>query len=281
MQKFGLIGYPLVHSYSPQIHKLIYKLNNIEASYSLLELAPEKLNQNPLKNIDKDYCGINITIPYKTVIMQFLDEIDSQANQIGAVNTIKKVDNKWVGYNTDVDGFCYPIKDHYSKINRCLIIGTGGAAKAVVYAVLKYILPQNLVILGRNIDKTNELKNEYTATSESILIETNSISKIKNYLNGADLIVNTTSVGMHPKINNSILPESFSLKQKAIVYDIIYNPVETNFLKRAKEISPNCTTINGIQMLIAQAVKAVEIWTGKTISVENTIKALDESGISL
>ena len=281
MQKFGLIGYPVSHSFSPKIHELIYELNDIDASYSLFEIMPDKFNQNPLNDIPDDYCGFNVTIPYKTDIIQFLDVIDEEAKKIDAVNTIKKIDNKWFGYNTDVHGFCYPIRDYYKNINTALVMGTGGAAKAVIYAILKYIKPQKIVVLGRNVDKAEQLNDKYKDASESILIETNNSSNIKNYISSADLIVNTTSVGMHPNINESILPKSFSMKGQAIVYDLIYNPLETNFIKKAKEICTSCITINGMQMLIAQAVKSIEIWTGKEISVENTITALNKSNLLL
>lgn len=281
MQKFGLIGYPLSHSFSPGIHKLIYEINTINASYSLLEISQDKFNKNALKDISGDYCGYNVTIPYKTKIIEYIDEMSEEAEQIGAVNTIKKVDNKLIGYNTDVKGFCYPITNIYQNIDTCLLIGTGGAARAVIYAILTYVKPKKLIILGRDNYKTDELKNKYKIISKDILVESDNISNIVNYLNDGDLIINSTSVGMHPNTGDSILPESFSLKEQAFLYDLIYNPLETTFLKKAKELNPGCTTINGIQMLIAQAVKSIEIWTGKEISTENAINTLKISNLLL
>jgi shikimate dehydrogenase len=281
MLKFGLIGYPLTHSFSPRIHKLIYELNTINASYFLIEISLKNFNKNLLNEIFDDFHGFNITIPYKTKIIKYLDELSEEAENIGAVNTIKKINNKWIGFNTDAEGFIFPIKNIYQNIDTCLLIGTGGAARAVIYAILTYVKPKILIILGRDVHKTDELKNKYKNTSKKIHIESDNISNINNYLNKVDLIVNSTSVGMHPNINNSILPESFIIKDNAIAYDIIYNPLETIFLKKVKEICPGCITINGIQMLIAQAVRSIEIWTGKVISTKNIINTLNKSEILL
>jgi len=277
MHKFGLIGYPLSHSYSPKIHKLIYKLNDIDALYSLNEITSKSIKTNPLKNISKDHSGFNVTIPYKTEIIKYLDDISEEAKQIGAVNTLKKLNNKWFGFNTDIEGFLYPIQDSFHNVKTGLVIGTGGAAKAIVYAVLNYIQPHQLIILGRTKEKSEFIRDKFKIRFTSIEIVPDIISNIYKYLNRAELIVNATSIGMHPKVNDSVLPDSFVLKKKAIVYDLVYNPLETRFLKKAKEIYPTCTTINGIQMLIAQAVKSIEIWTGKKISIENTINALNKS----
>jgi len=122
---------------------------------------------------------------------------------------------------------------------------------------------------------------EYKAINKFVEIKYNIIERIKNDLINSDLIINATPVGMHPNFKDSLLPNSFSLKEDTIVYDLVYNPMETKLLKQAKENCPECITINGWQMLVVQAVRSIEIWTGKTISTENTINALDISKLTL
>jgi len=281
MQKFGLIGCPLGHSFSPTIHKLIYKLNGIEAMYNLKEITWHDFNKNLLKNIYEEFTGFNVTIPYKSEIIKYLDRVDEEAKNIGAVNTIKKIENNWIGFNTDVEGFLYPLKDYLQNTDVCIVLGTGGGAKAVVYAVLKYIKPKQLIVCGRTLKKAEEFMHEYKAINKFVEIKYNIIERIKNDLINSDLIINATPVGMHPNFKDSLLPNSFSLKEDTIVYDLVYNPMETKLLKQAKENCPECITINGWQMLVVQAVRSIEIWTGKTISTENTINALDISKLTL
>jgi len=279
MYNFGLIGYPLGHSFSPKIHKIIYDLNGIDATYLLIEINPEELNGDTLENISKEFDGINVTIPHKTEIIKYLDELSDEAKRIGAVNTLKKINNKWIGYNTDVYGLLYPLEKYFQKINTCLVLGSGGAAKAAIFGILKRIKPKQLTLLSRSRKKSELLKQTYKEINSLSKIYTDDVTNINEYLNSMDLIVNATSVGMYPNINESIITKSFDLKKNAIVYDLIYNPLETKLLKQVKETSPDCITINGLPMLVAQAVKAVEIWTGKTISVENTINVLDISNM--
>jgi len=131
MQKFGVIGYPLTHSLSPQIHNFAFRKLNIEAEYEKIEIEPDNFAESINHLRDRAYSGLNITIPYKLKIMSFLDEIDSDAKAVGAVNTIVKKGNKWIGYNTDVDGFRSPILDLKDRITDCLILGAGGAARAI------------------------------------------------------------------------------------------------------------------------------------------------------
>lgn len=277
MKKFGLIGFPLGHSFSPRIHNKIYEMNNIEASYSMLEIDPARMQRNTFEELTKDFDGLNITIPFKSEILQYLNVINDEVQQIGAANCIKKVQNKWSGFNTDIYGFLYPLSRYIGNIKSCLVVGTGGAAKAVIYAILKHVKPKQLIIAGRMQEKADIIKNTSKKINESIEIITDNINAVNNNLLSMDMVVNATSIGMYPNINESILHERFKLKEGAIVYDLIYNPMETRLLQQAKLNNPGCVAINGLEMLIAQAVKAVELWTEKTISVKTTIEALDIS----
>ena len=278
MKKFGLIGYPLSHSFSPAIHKKIYELNKIDASYSLIEISSKNFS-NPLHTISEDFEGLNITIPYKTRIMDFLDNISEEAKKVGAVNTIKKIKGKWIGFNTDVEGFLFPISDLYSRINSSLVIGTGGAARAVVFALLEYVQPQQLILIGRSNEKLNQLKSSFNNKKYKTQITKDLSKNLEDYLNVSDLIVNASSVGMHPNVTDSVLPAEFNTIESVIAYDLVYNPQQTKFLEQIAKKSPDNILINGIEMLIAQAVKAVEIWTDTQIPFENTITEIKKSNL--
>ena len=169
------------------------------------------------------------------------------------------------------------MEKHISRIKTCLVIGTGGAAKAAIYAILKKIIPDELYVLGRSFEKAEFLKLKYKDTNSKTKVYNENLNKINTYLGKVDLIVNATSLGMHPNINESIYPENIELKNNSIVYDLIYNPLETKLLKQVRANNTECIAINGLPMLVAQAVKSVEIWTGKSISIKNTINALDIS----
>ena len=136
-------------------------------------------------------------------------------------------------------------------------------------------------LCGRTLEKAEQIKDAYKEFNKLVEIRLDINANINIYLKSADLIVNATSVGMLPKVKDSLLPNSFSLRKQAIVYDLVYNPLESTLLRHVKKNCPDCITINGLNMLIAQAVKAVEIWTGKTISIENIINALDKSNLLL
>ena len=244
MNKYGLIGYPLGQSFSKKFFSNKFKKENINAEYINFEID----NINKFPNIIKDnknIIGLNVTIPYKEQVIPFIDELDTEAEKIGAINTIRVIKNNnkiyTKGYNTDVYGFEESLKP-FLKIHhtKALILGTGGASKAVKYVLNKLDIEFKIVsrtktdsILSYN-DITNELLSEYT------------------------LIVNSTPLGMFPKINEYPTLPYNNITDKHLFFDLIYNPTETIFLKKAKD--KNATIINGEEMLIKQAQKAWKIW---------------------
>lgn len=244
MKQYGLIGYPLSHSFSKKYFTNKFKRENITGcSYELFEieninLFPEILKENP------NLKGLNITIPYKESVLNFLTDIDANAKAIGAVNTIK-ISNELKqikGYNTDYYGFRKSLKP-FLDINheRALILGTGGASKTVKYVLNE--LNINCLLVSRNPKNENEIA--YDDINEYV---------IKHH----QLIINTTPVGMFPNIENYPLLDYKNLTPKHLLYDLIYNPIETEFLKNGKE--KGCITLNGMGMLKLQAEKSWEIW---------------------
>jgi shikimate dehydrogenase len=267
MQKFGVIGYPLTHSLSPQIHNFAFQKLNIDAQYEKLEIAPENFKEsvNELKNAG--YSGLNITIPYKLKIMSFLDEIDSDAKTIGAVNTIIRKENKWIGYNTDVHGFLSPLVGLKNRIFHCLVLGTGGAARAVIYTLAKYLEPQLITIAGRNPEKASTLSSEFGSLFNKIRFDYKSLAEAETLTSGFNLVVNTTPLGTYPDSDQTPLPGKIKLSEQTIVYDLVYNPMDTKFLKNARRAGKNIILIYGMEMLLQQAARAFKLWTSQDMPV--------------
>ncbi len=259
LRKYGIIGFPLEHSFSPLIHNRAFAEYNIPGHYEKIEIPPEQfeLKINALKK--EDWAGFNVTIPFKTAILPYLDEIDQRALQIGAVNTIRVSDNgKWIGYNTDYKGFLKPLNEYKDSTKTCLVLGAGGAARAVCVALATEIKAQQLTIANRTEEKAQKLAQQI-APFTSAKIHSCTLNNI--LVNRFDCIVNTTSVGMGAQVNQNILNVRAFAHSKTIVYDLIYNPAETLFLKIAR--LANLQTINGLPMLVYQAEEAFKIWTGR------------------
>ena len=248
MEKYGLLGEKLGHSYSKEIHEIFFELTGKSASYKMIERQIDEIAQLMEEIKSGKFNGINVTIPYKVEVIKYLDEVSKIAKQIGAVNTITCKDGKLIGDNSDYFGFLKTLQqnDINVKEGKILMLGTGGAAKAV-YNVL--------------IDEG--AKNIYLATiSENDSFETRKgdrlihYSEIRNVRN-VNLIVNCTPVGMYPAVNMTPLEEVNMINTDCVV-DIIYNPEETVLMKKYKE--RNIKAVNGLTMLIFQAIKSEEIW---------------------
>jgi shikimate dehydrogenase len=247
---YGLIGYPLTHSFSKKHFTEKFEKENItDCEYNLYSLStihqlPQMLKDNP------QIKGLNVTIPYKESVMPFLNELDPIAKAIGAVNCIK-VDQgsndqvKLIGYNTDVFGFRQSIKPFLEKRHeRALILGTGGASKAVAY-VLKEI--------GLDCYFITRHKTHSSGPNTFLYDELN-----EYMLNAIKLVVNTTPVGMFPNVKEAPAIPYDLITPSHLLYDLVYNPAETEFLRRGKE--KGAETINGLSMLQQQAEEAWRIW---------------------
>jgi shikimate dehydrogenase len=240
----GLIGYPLTHSFSPQWYQKKFDELGIEGSYRLFPIQsiaefPGIIRRNPLLS------GINVTIPYKEQIIPFLDALDPSAAEVGAVNTItvERSGDRIItrGYNTDVDGFGTSLTGLLSDDIRALILGTGGASRAVAYCLKSKNIPY-LFVSRYNI---NNQTVKYSDLNEYIIISHR-------------LIINTTPLGMFPDCDFSPpIPYQF-LTREHILYDLIYNPAVTQFSARGKAMG--CVTVNGLQMLYNQAESAFRIF---------------------
>ncbi len=247
---YGLLGESLKHSISPEIHNSLFNHYNLKENYALFEIKPDYLSRFMVASEKYDLKGLNVTIPYKIDVMQYLDKVDDDAKAIGSINTIKIANGKKTGFNTDYYGFAKLLEVNKISVDNktVAILGSGGSCKTV-----KYYCEQNsakkIYIVSRN--KQGEG-----------FINYNDLKTIE-----FDILVNTTPVGMYPNIDDMPVEDGV-LKQKHQVIDLIYNPKTTRLLETANKVG--CTSaINGELMLYYQALKAQEIWGLCKCSEEN------------
>ena len=255
---FGLLGHPIEHSMSPVMHKTAYEQSNMNATYVAFDVAPENL-ENAVNGIRAlNIQGCNVTIPHKVEVMKYLDEIDEEARQIGAVNTISNENGHLKGYNTDGRGYIQSLLNVVADFSgkTILIIGAGGAARAVVAALLTH-QPLQIVIANRTLEKADTLAQLFQSNTTTVIASTiaNAAAKLEQY----SIVINTTSVGMSPHVED--MPISLErLSPNAVVSDLIYNPLETRLLKEAKK--RNAQVLNGVGMFVHQGALSIEHWTG-------------------
>lgn len=244
MRTFGLIGQHLQHSFSPAYFAHKFEQEAIlDCVYKLFPLAQIE-DFRLLLQKDLNLAGLNVTIPYKQAIIPFLDDLSPQALEIGAVNTIQFVKGKLIGHNTDVYGFQTSLEQALSPVHlhsKALILGTGGASKAVAYALQKMNIAYQYV---SRVSTKQALS--YTMLSPEVIQE-------------HSIIINTTPLGMSPSVKTCPKLPYIALEPKHILFDLVYNPEQTLFLKRG--IEQGAKTINGLEMLHLQAEKAWDIWT--------------------
>ena len=239
-RKFGLIGKNIDYSFSKKYFSEKFKKENLDCTYSNFDIENISLIESILQK--NGISGYNVTIPYKQEIIKFLDEIDEVAKAIGAVNTIKKIDNKNIGFNTDCIGFeksLIPLIEN-KKPDSALILGAGGASKAVKYVLKK--LKINYSTVSRKEGK-----------SEFIYENLNDV-----IINRFKMIINCSPVGTFPNINKCPNIPYKHLTKEHILYDLVYNPIESLFLRRGRELG--CKTKNGLEMLEIQANESWRIW---------------------
>ena len=253
-KSFAVIGDPIDHSLSPNIHSAAFRELNLDCSYIAYRIPKDELEEGieGLKKIK--ISGFNVTIPHKIEMMKYLDKMDESCSLIGAVNTVTNEDGILKGYNTDMEGFIEPFKKKDLKIEgkKILLIGAGGAARAIVAGVAKE-KAKNITIANRTKSKAEELA-EFTRL---IGLEGNvsTINEAEKKVKDFDIIINATSLGLKNEPSPISLDE---INKNSIVYDIVYMPMNTDFIKKAK--AKGAVIIFGYEMLLGQATRAFEIW---------------------
>ena len=266
---YCLVGDPISHSISPEIHNSIFEAFEINNTYIPLNIKPNELEIG-IYVLKKAFSGFNVTIPHKQGVMQYLDEVEDQAAIYGAVNTVKNIDGRLIGYNTDGFGFSKSLQVNNIDVKekKILLLGAGGAARVVAYELIKK--GAYITIATREKQKALELMGDLEVSFGKDCISCENINSIKEKYYG---VINATPVGMSPKVDKMPVDEEV-LKSVAFVFDLIYNPSKTKLLKKAEYYG--AVGINGFSMLFYQAVKAQEIWGGKDLSDDKIFPIYEE-----
>jgi len=275
IKNFGILGYPVGHSLSPQMYMAAFKAAGLKNyNYILLPVHAGKLMMavEGLKGLD--FRGVNVTIPHKTTILKYLDAIDSDAMVIGAVNTVVNDGGMLTGYNTDVSGFLAALAeaDFMPEDSNAVILGAGGAARAILWGLCKR-KAEFVTIGARNPQKAEALAKDFLQYGAVEGLDWLS-DEFKETLQSADIVINTTPLGMFPNVDDMPPIDLNLLPEGALVYDIVYNPVETKLLRTAKEMG--FPTLNGLSMLLLQGKEAYRLYTGQVPDVKVMQKALEK-----
>lgn len=270
MKNYTLIGHPLGHSMSPLIHNELFKLKGRDCIYNLTDIAPEKLSE--CGEFLRRFSGFNITIPHKVNVIKLIDELAESAKRYNSVNCVDCKDGRLIGYNTDCDGFLLSTKE-FPLDKNVLLIGCGGVGRMMAIEVALHGGNLTIGIIPEAADTAEKLKAEIINVVPDASVEIPLISELKG---GFDVIINASPVGMYPKVQACPVSDEI-VSSCSYVFDAVYNPVETQLIKKA--VSMGKTAVGGTAMLVYQAVKAHEIWDGDFYTdeeVNRIIKAVEE-----
>jgi shikimate dehydrogenase len=272
----GLIGHPIKQTFSPYIHNVAVQMRNLDYIYLPFDIPSASL-RNALKGmIALNIKGFNVTIPHKENIIQFLNNVSEEASIIGSVNTVVNELGKMNGYNTDVDGVLATLSPYKKELTgkEISVVGAGGGARAVVYALIRHFKPKKIHIINRTEQRAEALKSYFNAKMKYSSIKTHELfpPDLIKIFRESQLIVNATSVGMYPESDDVITTLADSFVKDQIVFDMVYNPPETKLLKLAA--SNGAIVLDGVKMLVHQAVKSFELWTGEKIPADDLQRSL-------
>jgi len=257
----GLIGQPVGHSISPHIHNAAFAAFDINAAFIPFEVRDleafiRRMVRESSREIDWNVRGFSVTAPHKEAVMKHLDWIEPAAKEIGAVNTIVMQDSALHGYNTDAAAFIAPLKEHFASFRnlRCAVIGAGGAARGVVWALRREAASVSL--FARNAGKGKRLAEEFDVHAHDLA---------EADFKGFDVVINATPLGTRGKHETATPAKTAQLRGVRLAYDLVYNPLETLFMREAR--AAGAQTLGGLEMLIAQAVEQFKLWTGRNPDV--------------
>lgn len=272
----GLIGHPIKHTYSPYLHNVGIEMTGVNYVYLPFDVLPANL-KNAVKGIlTLGVAGVSVTLPHKETVIRYLNGLSEEASTIGAVNTIVNDLGKLQGYNTDAEGVYATLLPFKSQITgeEVSVIGAGGASRSVIYTLIRHFQPKKINLINRTEQRAEVVKEHFAAKMryDSFqvfeLFPPDLVSVFKN----SSLIVNATAIGMFPDNDDSITTLSKSFSKDQIVFDLVYNPPKTKLMQIAE--SEGAKTVDGLTMLIHQASKSFELWTGKTLEFDKLYRAL-------
>ena len=272
----GVIGKNIKNSLSPLFHNQIILKHSLNFCYLPFQVAATDLSKaiQGIKTLNTR--GVNITFPYKEKVIEFLDEVEESARRIGAVNTIVNNKGFLTGYNTDVIGFKKSLQEDGEfviKEKKAVILGAGGAARAVVYALLEEKI-EEICIFNRTLVKAKKIKQNLSSFFPKSRISVFLLEgeNLKEKIEKAHLLVNATSLGMPPRVDNTPLPDEKLFHPNLLVYDLIYRPARTLFLRQAKRAGAKI--INGLPMLVYQGIESFYLWTGLKLERKEVLEII-------
>jgi len=272
--RIGLIGWPVGHSVSPPMQNAAFAAAGLPLRYVLLETPPQRLREAVKGLAGEGYVGANVTVPYKEAILELLDAVDPGAAAVGAANTLVIRAGGVIGYNTDEAGFLAALSHGGIDPRSCrhaVVVGAGGAGRAVARALLDS--GATLSLLNRTVERAERL---LASMEEDLAVERGralpfTAERLVQEVASADLLVNATTVGMHPHNSASIWPSGHAMPSRLRVVDLVYNPPETALLREAQR--SGCDVVGGIEMLVQQGARAFALWTGRAAPIETMREA--------
>ncbi len=268
----GLIGHPVEHSFSPPMHNAAFQKLGMDWAYVAFDVNPNDLPSAIEGAKSLNIKGFNVTIPHKIEVMQQLNDLDEVAGLIGAVNTIDFKNLK--GYNTDGIGAVRAIEEVSSIKNKNVVVaGAGGASRAISFYLAKFGA-SSITILNRNVNRAQNLADDVLKSDLIGDVGSDSISEINKYLSNADILVDTTPLGMDPHIDDAPIAKAEDMHDNLVVFDAVYNPHETVLIKEA--IKAGAKPVYGIKMLLYQGAESFKIWTGRDAPIDVMENALNQ-----
>ncbi|MEO0408283.1 MAG: shikimate dehydrogenase [Cyanobacteria bacterium P01_A01_bin.135] len=259
----GVIGHPIAHSLSPVMHNAAIAHLGADFAYLPFPIAPASLDDAVQGFAAMGLSGFNVTIPHKQAIMPLLGKVSDLAISVGAVNTVWRTGNVWSGTNTDVAGFVAPLQPLERTWNQALVLGHGGAARAVVAGCVQ-LGCQTVHVVGRRPEALVAFQRSWNLLEATL--EVHPWAAVPDLLPNCDLVVNATPLGMHPHTDQSPLQPDWRLAADCVAYDLIYNPSPTKFLQQAR--AQGAIAIDGLEMLVQQGAVALELWLQQPAPVE-------------
>jgi shikimate dehydrogenase len=266
--RVGLIGWPVNHSRSPAMHNAAFRALGMNWEYLLLPVHPDHVTEAVRGLRGLGFAGANVTVPHKQAVMAALDEVSLEAQAIGAVNTIVVRDGKLEGHNTDALGFLRALREagFEPRGSRAVVLGAGGASRAVLYALLS--AKAEVMLVNRTAATAHSLAAFFGQLfhTEIAVLGTSHKVALQRAIDEANLLVNATSVGMSPNVTEGPLPDGVALHSALTVYDLVYNPLETRLLTQAR--ATGARPCEGIGMLVHQGAAAFTLWTGHPAPID-------------
>ena len=277
-QLTGLIGWPVSHSFSPVMHNAALAVLGLNWVYVPLPVPPDRVGDAVRGLPALGFQGVNVTVPHKQAVMPFLDEISPAAQAIGAVNTIlvEQESGRLLGFNTDWRGFLADLVAKEVEVNgrHCLVLGAGGSARGIVYALFQ--AGGRVLLLARRPEQAYQLAADL---GNGFVEEIRSLAELESTAaqTKAPLIINTTPLGMSPHVNGSPWPDDVPVPAGSFVYDLVYNPPETRLMRQA--LDAGCHACNGLGMLLRQGAISFALWTGSDPDLSVMQEALEAAGV--